>query len=71
MLAEFPDLARFHFRRDRFLERLLDIKVVIDYIDIVKEVLKLLVPEADIKKHAHVELLEKLLVPRAGVLVEA
>lgn len=71
MLAEFPDLARLHFRSDRFLERLLDIKVVIDHVHVIEEVLKLLVSEADIKEHVHVELLEKLLVPRAGVLVEA
>ncbi len=71
MLAEFPDFSGFHFRRNRFLECLLDIKVVIDHIDIVKEILEFLVPEANIKEYAHVELLQKLLVPRAGILVEA
>ena len=71
VLAEFPDLSGFHLWCDRLLERLLDIKVVIDHVNVVKEVLKLLVAEADIKEHAHIELLEKLFVPRAGVLVEA
>lgn len=71
VLAEFPDFSSFHFRRDRFLECLLDIKVVIDHINVIKEILKLLVAEADIKQYAHIELLEKLFVPRAGVLIEA
>lgn len=71
MFSKLPDLSGLNFRLDRLLECLLDIKVVIDHVNVIEEVLKLLVAEADIKEYAHVEVLEEFLVPRAGVLVEA